>query len=234
MKTRWIGAAILAVGVALAGLFVSSGIKEIAARDRVVSVRGLAEQEVRANHVVWPITYKTTGNDLQSIYAEVNATNAKIVKFLKDNGLTDTDISLNSPEIEDLQTDRWTDKSKITSRYNVKSTVTVASDKVDIVRQLVNRMGELLKVGVAIPPADYGEGIKYEYTELNKIKPEMIKAATIDARAAAQKFADDSESELGKIKEATQGYFEIEDRDEYTPYVKTVRVVTNVVFFLKS
>ena len=110
----------------------------------------------------------------------------------------------------------------------------MASDKVDIVRKLVNRMGELLKVGVAISPADYGEGIKYEYTELNKIKPEMIKAATIDARAAAQKFADDSESELGKIKEATQGYFEIEDRDAYTPYIKTVRVVTNVVFFLKS
>ena len=184
--------------------------------------------------MVWPITYKTTGNDLQSIYAEVNATAAKIVKFLKDNGLTDADISLNSPEIEDLQTDRWTDKSKIQDRYNVKNTVTVASDKVDIVRKLVNRMGELLKVGVAISPADYGEGIKYEYTELNKIKPEMIKAATIDARAAAQKFADDSESELGKIKEATQGYFEIEDRDAYTPYIKTVRVVTNVVFFLKS
>lgn len=234
MKTRWIGAAILAVGVALSGLFVSSGIKEVAARDRVVSVRGLAEKEVKANHVVWPITYKTTGNDLQSIYAEVNATAAKIVKFLKDNGLTDADISLNSPEIEDLQTDRWTDKSKIQDRYNVKNTVTVASDKVVIVRKLVNRMGELLKVGVAISPADYGEGIKYEYTELNKIKPEMIKAATIDARAAAQKFADDSESELGKIKEATQGYFEIEDRDAYTPYIKTVRVVTNVVFFLKS
>ena len=62
----------------------------------------------------------------------------------------------------------------------------------------------------------------------------MIEDATRNAREAAEKFAKDSESELGKIKSAQQGLFSIENRDSNTPYIKKVRVVTTVNFFLES
>ena len=62
----------------------------------------------------------------------------------------------------------------------------------------------------------------------------MIDEANKNARAAAQKFAADSESKLGKIKTATQGQFSIEDRDENTPFIKKVRVVTSVQYFLED
>ena len=52
----------------------------------------------------------------------------------------------------------------------------------------------------------------------------MIEEATKNARAAAVKFAKDSDSELGKIKRAYQGQFSIEDRDANTPYIKRIRV----------
>ena len=75
-----------------------------------------------------------------------------------------------------------------------------------------------------------------KYTKMIKeeIKPEMIEEATRNAREAAEKFAKDSQSELGKIQSATQGLFSIEDRDQYTPYIKKVRVVTSVNYFLES
>ena len=62
----------------------------------------------------------------------------------------------------------------------------------------------------------------------------MIEEATRNAREAAEKFALDSGSELGKIKTATQGLFSINDRDQYTPYIKTVRVVTSVNYYLEN
>ena len=74
----------------------------------------------------------------------------------------------------------------------------------------------------------------FEYTDLNKIKPKMIEDATRNARAAAQKFAKDSDSKLGKIRSAVQGQFSIEDRDQNTPYIKKVRVVTVVNFSLED
>ena len=69
---------------------------------------------------------------------------------------------------------------------------------------------------------------------LNEIKPEMIAEATENAREAAKKFADDSDSKIGKIKSARQGQFTIEDRDSYTPYIKEVRVVTSLTYFLED
>lgn len=74
----------------------------------------------------------------------------------------------------------------------------------------------------------------YDYTELNSIKPEMIAEATKNAREAAKKFADDSDSKIGKIKSARQGQFSVEDRDSYTPYIKEVRVVTTLTYFLED
>lgn len=62
----------------------------------------------------------------------------------------------------------------------------------------------------------------------------MIAEATRNAREAAEKFADDSDSRLGKIKTARQGQFSIEDRDATTPYIKKVRVVTSLTYYLED
>ncbi len=62
----------------------------------------------------------------------------------------------------------------------------------------------------------------------------MIEEATKNAREVAQKFAADSGSRLGKIKSANQGVFSIENRDSNTPYIKKIRVVTSVTYYLKN
>lgn len=101
-------------------------------------------------------------------------------------------------------------------------------------RKLISEQGELLKRGIAITGGDYRYNVSYEYTSLNKIKPGMIEEATKNAREAAEKFAKDSESKLGKIRHANQGQFSISDRDANTPYIKKVRVVTTVEYSLKD
>ena len=233
MKHYFIESAIVAVGLALLGLFVYRGIASFAARDRVVSVRGLAEREVQADHVIWPIVYKTTGSDLQQIYASLNRTSAEIRSFLEKEGLPASDISDGVPQIVDLWADRYASSEAVArDRYNVTLTLTVSSAKVDLVRSLISRMGELLKQGIAISASDYGSQVEFEFTSLNKIKPQMIEEATKNAREAAEKFAADSGSKLGEIKSAEQGYFSIENRDQYTPHIKKVRVVTSVDFYL--
>jgi hypothetical protein len=60
----------------------------------------------------------------------------------------------------------------------------------------------------------------------------MIAEATRNARDAARQFAADSGSAVEGIRRASQGYFSISDRDQYTPEIKTVRVVNTVDYFL--
>ena len=233
MKNLRIESAILAVGLALLGVFVYNGINSLAKRDRVVSVRGLAEKEVQADRVIWPLAYKTVGDDLGSVYRDISSANKKIQTFLIKNGIKASDITNGAPQVNDLWTNEYSDNVN-RQRYNATSVTTVSSSDVAKVRALMTRTGELLSQGIAIAPNDYNYPIQFDFTSLNKIKPQMIEQATKNAREAAEKFAKDSESKLGKIKSAQQGLFSIEDRDSNTPYIKEVRVVTTVDYYLDN
>lgn len=229
LSSTVIAALLVAVGIVILGFLLKAGIDNIAFRDREVTVRGLAEREVAADLVTWPITYSLAGNDLQTIYNKVSANNDIIVKFLTSNGISSDEISVNPPDTYDATSNRYRSDS-FTYNYSINCTVTVTTKKVQKVRELLNRQSELLKEGVAFS----NSYINYQFTGLNTIKPEMIAEATKNARAAADQFAADSESRVGKIKTASQGQFSIEDSDSSTPFIKKVRVVSTIVYYLED
>ncbi len=234
MKNKGIlPAIILAAGLLMLGVCIERGIVRSKEAVRTVSVKGLSEREVPADKVIWPLVYKELGNDLGLIYKEVNAKNSIVIDFLKSNGIADEEIFVSAPNIVDLKADRY-NTQEVAYRYNVTSVITVSSGKVDKVRDLIVKQASLLEKGVAIVAGDYQYNTEYLFTGLNELKPDMIAEATRNARAAAEKFAKDSESELGKIVSAQQGQFSIENRDANTPYLKRVRVVTSVVYYLKD
>ena len=231
---NWIReAALIAVGLMVLGFFIRSGISKFTDNDRVVNVKGLAEVEVQANKATWPLVYKALGNELLSLYNDINNSNNTIIAFLKKNGITEQEISINAPEIIDMQAERY-NNNNVPFRYNVTSVITVTSNQVDKIRKLISEQSELLKQGIAVTGGDYRYNVQYDYTDLNKIKPQMIEEATKNARAAAEKFATDSNSKLGKIKKAYQGQFSITDRDPNTPYIKNVRIVTTLDYYLED
>ena len=225
--------AIIALGIVVLGFTVRSGIVTFKDRDRIVSVKGLSEREVKADKVIWPLVYKDLGNDPAEMYRQLEKKNQKIVTFLKSGGLTDSEISVNPPTIVDRQADNYGNEI-MNVRYKATSVITVTSPNVDKVRALMNRQAELMKQDIAIVGEEYGgSSPSYEFTGLNKIKPEMVEEATKNARITAEKFASDSGSELGDIRSASQGQFSIESRDASTPFMKKVRVVTTLEYTLK-
>ena len=222
-------AIIIAIGLVILGGSIEDGIE----KERMVTVKGLAEMEVPANKVTWPLVYKEVGNDLGTLYDKIKTTNRTIINFLKNKGIAENEISVNAPEIIDMQAERY-NTNPVPYRYNVTTVITVTSQQVDLVRSLISEQGELLKQGVAIIGGDYRYNVEYDFTGLNDIKPQMIEEATKNARESAMKFAKDSDSKLGKIIRANQGQFTIGNRDAHTPYIKHVRVVTTIDYSLKN
>lgn len=237
MDTRSVTASvILAVGIAggfaLLGSNISSGIESFVNRDRIVTVKGLSERQVKADRVIWPVGFRELGDDLQDVYGRIEKRKDQVVAFLKEAGLTDAEIEVASPQVTDAQAEMYANQ-KSRYRYSMTQTVTVSSDKVDLVRELLVRQSDLIKAGVTLV-GDYSWRTSFQFTGLNTVKPAMIEEATKNARASAEKFVQDSGSSLGKIRRANQGQFSITDRDSNTPYIKSVRVVTTVEYFLKD
>ena len=228
----YLGAAFV-LGMLILGGSLVLMVNNLKSYDRCVTVKGLCEKEVMADKVIWPITYKQGGNELGELYNTVEDMNATIVKFLKDAGVSDDEITMNAPSILDTRTNLYGERKEY--HYIVTAGVTVCSEKVELIVKLQTEQAKLYEKGI---PVGMGENwsypTTYSFTALNDIKPGMIEEATINARQAAEKFAKDSKSKLGKIKNATQGQFSVSDRDSNTPYIKNVRVVTNVVYYLKD
>ena len=226
-------AALIAIGIIVLGLCIKSGLECFSDKDRKVVVKGLSEREVEADKVTWPILTKEIGDDLPSLYTRINSTTAKVKAFLKQNGVKDSEISVNAPVVVDMSAERY-GANNHDYRYNITSTVTVTSRNVKLVRSIIARQGELLKQGVAVVDGGYGSGVTYEYVSFQQMKPKMMQEAIKNAEQTARQFAENSDSEIGKIQDASQGQFTIENRDGNTPYVKKLRVVTTVTYSLKD
>lgn len=232
-KGRFFSGLFIMTGLIVLGLMIPRAVDKYRSFDRTVNVKGLCEKEVKADKVIWPVVYKVMANDIQSVYDQTGSNNAAIVSFLKSGGITDSEITVSVPSISDKFANEYGSNDRA-YRYIATSVITVCTDKVDEVLALMSRQSELLKKGIVTGGNSWENPVEFKYEGLNDIKPQMIEEATQNAREAAQKFAKDSDSRLGKIRTANQGTFTIENRDSNTPYIKKVRVVTSVTYYLKN
>ena len=233
-KGKFYSGLFVMIGLIVLGMMMPRAVDKFRSFDRMVNVKGLCEKEVKADKVIWPVVYRVMANDVQSVYDQTDSNNAAIIDFLKAGGIKDSEITVSVPEISDKYATEYGSNDR-TFRYISKNVITVYTSDVDAVLALMSRQSDLLKKGIVTGGSNQWENpVEFKYEGLNEIKPEMIEEATRNAREAAEKFAKDSDSRLGKIKTANQGTFTIENRDSNTPYIKKVRVVTSVTYYLKN
>lgn len=226
---------LLAIGLALAGWFVGQGVVNARVGDRSVTVRGLAERDVVADVAVMPLRFTASGDVLPAVQAEIDRNTAIVQAFLRAEGYPDTDVVLGRLEVTDMLSREYR-PDNISSRFILAQTVMVRTADVERVGATTRNLNELVRQGVVLQ--DF-RGPSFFFTGLNDVRPEMIAEATASAREGAQQFAEDSGQAVGPIKQATQGYFEIQPRDptpdgdESSTPNKRVRVVTTVTYRLR-
>ncbi len=236
-KTYFIPALCVALGLAVGGFFPGYYYYRTKMDFRTVTVKGLAEKDVKADLALWNIRFQTAGNDIIQEKKNIEQHAKTVIEFLKAAGFTDDEIMVQGLTTQDAYADSYRDKSTISARYTLGENIIVRSLNVDLVQKTAPNIGNLVSKGVTFN--SYGNGVAYIFTGLNAIKPEMLKEATQNAKRAADEFAANSNSKVGKIKNANQGVFSITAREavpdqmERDQINKTVRVVSTVEYYLK-
>lgn len=237
--------AFVAVGLILGGWVLGSEIKATRLSDRYVSVKGLVERKVKSDLAIWPLTYKEAGDDLSTLYAKTEADKKTVLQFLSDQGIEASEIELGVVRVVDTQANEYGGNERAPHRYIVEQQITVRTSRVDQVAAAAQKTILLLQKGIVLS-GNPGQGLAYKFTGLNSIKPDMITEATRNARAAADRFASDSGSKVGSIRQANQGVFSILPADQASDpgdagyssgdssIMKTVRVVTSVDYYLEK
>lgn len=229
-RQSWISAGLLSLGLIVASVVVGSAIRDFRISDRYVEVKGLAEREVMADLAIWPIQYQLAGNSLEEIRTAMDAADEAVIAYLKLRGFSEQEISRTPPRINDQWIHAYGDQ-RPQNRYMAERGITLRTTRVEAMRTALEEAADLISQGVVLTP-NWGQSVQFLFTGLEAIKPEMIAEATADAREAAAQFAADSDSAVGAIRSARQGFFSINERDPSTPEVKLVRVVTTIEYIL--
>jgi hypothetical protein len=229
-STSWLAALLLGLAVLGAGWLGAQGLARLRTQDRFVTVKGSAERIVDADLVVWPLPHSVNGNDLVEVQRQLEVNSETIQAFFQQAGFAAEEVVVSPPRLEDRWAYAYGDQ-RPPERYRYSTTVTLRTARVAEALAALRRTGQLVSRGVLI-----GEGSapEFAYTGLNEIKPELIAEATANARRSAEQFAIDSGARLAGIRTANQGVVSIEDRDQGSPQVKKVRVVTTVEYFLRD
>ena len=239
---------LLALGLIIGGWVLGAQIKATRLSDRYVTVKGLVERTVKSDLAIWSLSYKEAGDDLALLYAKTEADKKTILQFLDQQGIQTSEIELGVLRVVDTQANEYGGGNRPPHRYIVEQLITVRTGRVDQVAAAAQKTLQLLQKGIVLN-SNPGQGLAYKFTGLNSIKPDMITEATRNARAAADRFALDSGSKVGSIRQANQGVFSILPADQGSAssepgemaggdsgadssLMKTVRIVTTVQYYL--
>lgn len=235
---------VLGVSFMLGAVLFGFGVARVRSSDRFVTVKGVAERQVRADVAIWPLHVTGADNELAAAQAKLTRSLAGVRAFLVKHGIDTAQVELTGFGVHDAQAQMYRDDRSPANRFIVRQTLLVRSTRPDQVLLASQQIGELAAIGVVVSSGVGGEyggqgtGPTFLYTKLNDLKPAMIAEATARAREAADQFARDSRSRLGGIRRANQGIFEIVGREQAPGIMsegqiaKLVRVVSTVEYFL--
>lgn len=240
----------IVAGLVAGALFLGRSLERFRREDRTILVKGFAEREVKADLVIWAIKLRIASNNLQEGNKAIEESKNKVFEFLIKNGINKKEVIQRDLMVTDKQANEYGNPNQAEQfRYIIEETIEVRSNNVDNVQKVSRMTNELLNAGVALSTKNdwTGTGLRFIFTKLNDIKPAMLTEAIQNAKKAAEQFTKESSTHLGKLKQASQGYFSISDRDAflagqegqggYNPgtsdLYKNVRVVISVEYSIR-
>ncbi|WP_413513600.1 SIMPL domain-containing protein [Myroides odoratus] len=233
------------LGFSLLGFFIFKGLKTFSDKDRVVTVKGLAEMNMMATSATLVIDFAISGDDLQQIMKQTEHKKNTIIAYLTTLGYSQNEIKIDNVGVSDQEKYhelRWEDGRQVSvkiDRYTITQQLTIETKDI---KEAENRTAQ---IKLDLISKDLTSNIEpiYSFPELNSVKPELIAESTKNARIAGEQFANDSQAKLGKIKTASQGQITIVGRYHFEeeginnvlnePYIQKARVVSTIVFFLE-
>ena len=237
----------LFLGLTILGFFIFKGFKTFSDKDRIVTVKGLAEMNLKANGAVITVTYSYSGDELKGVIASIEKKKKLISSYFLNSGYQTKDLefsSLNVIDNERYYENQWVEGKEVQvkiDRYSISQNIKIKFDEVEKTETHASQ------ITLDLISKDLTSQVTTSYTfpELNTIKPKLIAESTKNARISGEQFANDSQATLGKIKTATQGQISIAGDYNYSdetggnnevpeePYMRKARVVSTIVFFLE-
>jgi len=209
---------IIAAGIILATGILGHAWKRTHSGNESICVTGLAKQDFVSDLIVWNGSFTAESKSTKEAYSQIKKDAEVIKKYLINKGIKEKEIIFSSVDINPIYESVYNkegESSKQFKGYILTQNLKVESKEVDRIESISREVSELIDLGVnfiSAPP-------EYYYTKLAELKIKMLSSATEDARTRAKAIAENAKSNLGKLRRADMGIFQItaqNSSEEYT------------------
>lgn len=174
-----------------------------------INVTGLGKKAFDSDLIVWNSSFNRKSMQLKEAYAALDNDRKIIKEYLTSKGIASNEIIFSAVSINkeyDTSYDQYgSQRSQVFTGYNLSQNVQIESKNVAQVEGISREVTELINLGVELN--SYAP--EYYYTKMAELKLEMIAEATKDAKARAEKIAENAGAKLGKLKKSDMGVFQI-------------------------
>ena len=205
-----------------------------------ITVTGSAYEIVKSDSASWRVQVSTKAPTSVEAYNKIMAQVPTVVEFLIQSGIKKEQISyLGINNYPTYKRDSKGNYTQDVAFYNYDQVLKITSDEPELVDKVYLQIPSLIQKGITIqayPP-------EYYYSELNKKKAELLKAATADAKVRAEGMLKATNNRVGKISSVKMGVMQITPADsnevsdwginDSSTIDKKITAVANVVFSVK-
>lgn len=218
MNKTVLTAIVLSIALIISAFILSGAYKYKYNDKKRVSVTGMAEKDFVSDLIVWQGNYSRVAFDLKQAYSNLKSDEGSIKEYLISKGLKDSEVIFSSVNINKIYNAQYDFNGRMTSNdfggYNLTQNVKVESKNIELVEKISREITELIQKGIEFnssPPA-------YYYTKMSELKIDLLAKASQDAKERSESIANNAGSNLGDLKFANMGVFQITGQNSNEDY----------------
>jgi hypothetical protein len=242
---------IIGISIILTAFILGNAFKNRNVTQDSISVIGLGSHDFESDEINWSGSYSSKSMQAKDAYATINSNKEKVKAFFLSKGFRPDEFSFGGVSFQKLfrtvtieSTGIETKTEQIFDGYIATQSVSFNSRKnpklMKKIENVVDQTSELINSGIEFE----GSRIQYTYSDLPSLKHNLIEKGTQDAKERAQKIVNTSDGNLGKLKDASMGVFQITGKgsieedsyggnlDTYSKF-KTARVTVRLTYTLE-
>ena len=200
---------ILALGLIAAAFVLGTQFKNLK-QSGTITVKGLAEAPYKANLAQIQMGVSAWGQDYAGALANGKNDFKALQQFVASKGFSISSQNVTPISVEPYNEDYVDEQGQTRTRqngYKATQTLSISSQELN---KITNMLAQVQNYRISHESVTF-EKPQYLLNDLEKIKHDLIAKATDDANKRAEEFAKTGHAEVGVMRSASQGSFNILD-----------------------
>ena len=207
---------IIGLAIIITALILGNAFKNRNAKQDTISVIGLGTKDFVSDEIYWSGNFAAKAMDAKDAYNLITADKTKVKQFFLSKGFKETEIIFSGVNFDKsyrtvtIEGENNSTKSEsIFDGYTATQTISFSSKKnpelMKKIETVIDQTAELINSGIQFNPNQ----VQYTFSDLPSLKHDLIEKATQDAKERAQKIVKTGKGDMGKLKDASMGVFQI-------------------------